>query len=61
MNPVSTRAISRSVRGLNREITIDCTTNPSHPSRGGTQGYPIWQRNIAMNNFYRLHDYGCAA
>ena len=61
MDPANTIAISKSVRGLDREITIDRTKNPRHPSRGGNRGYPTWQRNRAMNSFNRHHDYERAA
>ena len=42
MGPADTRTISRSTRGLDREITIDQTNNPPLRSRGGTRGYPTW-------------------
>ena len=61
MDTTNTREISKSVRGLDRMITIDCTSNPPHPSRGETRGYPTSQRNRAMNNIYRHHDYKLVA
>ena len=51
MDPANTRAQSRSDRGLEREREQLRTSNPPHPSRGGTRGYPIWQRIRALDSY----------
>ena len=51
MDPANTRAQSRSDRGLDRETEQLRTSNPPHPSRGGTRGYPIWQGICALDSY----------
>ena len=50
-DPADTRAITRSRLGLSRETQRFCTGHYPHPSRGGTRGFPLWLRTVAMNVF----------
>ena len=60
-DPAIIRARSRSERGLSRELTQNRTLNPPMPSRGGTRGFPVWQRLRALENLADHGDYGLAA
>ena len=61
MDPANIRAHARSARGLERELTQTRTQNPPHPRRGGTKGYPLWQRAKSVRAFNRSLDYDFAA
>ena len=61
MDPANTCAISRSARGLDREVEQRRTLNPPHPSLGGTRGYPTWQRARALATLYNFLNYDLAA
>ena len=61
MDPANTRAAARSQRGLPRELEIDRTENYSHPRRGGTRGYPLWQRIRALQTLVLTNSYELAA
>ena len=61
MDPANIRAHARSARGLERELTQRRTQNPPHPRRGGTRGYPLWQRVKTIRAFNRTLDYDFAA
>ena len=60
-DPAIIRARSRSERGLSRELTQARTLNPPLPSRGGTRGFPIWQRLRALECLAEYGDYELAA
>ena len=61
MDPANTRARSRFKRGLGRELEQDRILNPPHPAKGGTRGYPTWQRRMALHVLYTHLDYEMAA
>ena len=60
VDPENTRSWARSIRGYNRETEQQRTTHHPIPARGGTRGYPLWQRRRALraldanNQYYRL-------
>ena len=60
-DPANTRAITRSRLGLARENQRFRTGHYPHPGRGGTRGYPLWIRTMAMNNFATYGSYRRAA
>ena len=60
-DPANTRAITRSRLGLARETQRFRTGHYPHPGRGGTRGYPLWIRTMAMNNFATYGSYRRAA
>ena len=48
-DPADTRAITRSRLGLTRETQRFRTGHYPNPARGGTRGYPLWLRTIAID------------
>ena len=51
-DPSNTRATTRSKLGLARETHRARTENYPHPSIGGTRGFPLWVRSLAMEQYY---------
>ena len=47
----SMRATQRSILGVSRENSRFHTSNIPDPSKGGTRGYPLHLRQIALNTF----------
>ena len=47
-DPAITRSNTRSTRGYVRELEVPRTNNHPNPARGGSQGYPLWQRRHAL-------------
>ena len=56
-DPASTQASQRSILGLTRELNQFRTQVLPHPSRGGSRGFPLYQRlftlNLLNHNFTR--------
>ena len=48
-DPANTRALTRSRLGLGRETQQFRTGHYPNPARGGTRGYPLWLRTVAIN------------
>ena len=61
MDPTNTRASSRSLRGLDRELNQTRTDNHPHPHNGGSRGYTLWQRVRALNSLLIYQDYAIAS
>ena len=57
----NTRASTRSRLGLARETHRARTENYPHPSIGGTRGFPLWVRSLAMEQYYGTGCYLTAA
>ena len=55
------RARARSLRGYHREVAQRRTTHHPNPARGGTRGYPLWQRYQALQTLGEYQDYRTAA
>jgi len=60
-DPANTRAITRSRLGLSRETQRFRTGHYPHPSRGGTRGFPLWLRTVAINDLLQNRSYVRAA
>ena len=60
-DPAATRAITRSRLGLTRETQRFRTGHYPNPARGGTRGYPLWLRTIAINVLNENRNYTLAA
>ena len=50
-DPATLRSTQRSSLGITRENRITRTSNTPDPSRGGTRGYPLHLRSIAIETF----------
>ena len=55
------RARARSLRGYHREVAQRRTAHHPNPVRGGTRGYPLWQRYSALQTLGVYQDYQTAA
>ena len=56
-SPANARAITCSRLGLGREIQQYRTGHYPHPDRGGSNGYPLWIRTMAINNYNTYGNY----
>ena len=61
MDAADNRAVTRSARGLDRELLQDRSLNYPHPRNGGSRGYPLWQRIRALDMMWGYNDYELAA
>ena len=60
-DPANTRSRARSTRGYHREVAQRRTTHHPNPARGGTRGYPLWQRYRVLDTLTIYQDYQFAA
>ena len=60
-DPANTRALTRSRLGLGRETQQFRTGHYPNPVRGGTRGYPLWLRTVAINILNESRSYTLAA
>ena len=61
LDPAITRSHARSTRGYRRELGVERTGNHPNPARGGTRGYPLWQRQQALGALAHYGSYQIAA
>ena len=53
-DPADTRARNRSNLGVDRELAMIRTNNHPDPSIGGTRGFPLWLRQLAINRLQMM-------
>ena len=61
VDPAITRAHARSTGGYRRELGVGRTGNQLNPARGGTRGYPIWQRLETLGALAHYGNYQTAS
>ena len=47
-------------KGYHREVLQKWTSHHPHPAFGGTRGYPLWQRQRALESLNNQHNYQIA-